>query len=450
VERLGILDLSDTDTSQTALHLARNTAQNQSGEAVSAERLAYVAQKMTLERSVVNQFAARVADDFGVGKDADAPKVAFLFMVEKDLQQPKLWVEFFKDAPRDQFSIYIHQSSEKETEQPPQLPLSEFGAARVPWVRSSWCALFGVEVASLITAMDGDPGNVQFVFAGDSTVPFKSFEYVHKQLVVKTPKTSKFCLATAAKWLNSRDEMASSEVTEGCIFKDFLRMHNPRVMKHHQWMILSREHAATVVKRATKALEIFEEAWLKAAPDIRNAADGCSDESVPLTALLADVDLEGKSTGNTWADLARIGVELQCATFVAWRHCFQGSELSLDHGYWTNMSTYLNHPGELLTMLMSDGHFDFMKSSFKMAFNGFPHVFNEVDHSYLKRLVVNEGFMFARKFGDVVNVKSDFGQKEDILKVLPALWNEKPIGNPEERTWIHLETKGMPGPLTVP
>ena len=54
--------------------------------------------------------------------------------------------------------------------------------------------------------------------------------------------------------------------------------------------MLSREHAATVVRRADEALDVWNRSWSYAAPDLLHMAEGCSDESVPIDALLYDLE----------------------------------------------------------------------------------------------------------------------------------------------------------------
>ena len=71
------------------------------------------------------------------------------------------------------------------------------------------CALFGVEVASLFHAMQ-DPANLQFVFVSDSSVPLKPFAYVHKELALNSPETSKICLASGAYFNKAKTEFCKA------------------------------------------------------------------------------------------------------------------------------------------------------------------------------------------------------------------------------------------------
>lgn len=262
-------------------------------------RMEYVKSKMAIEYEVIKPFTSK-ADSLQVELASGTPKVAFLFLTMKDFPWEELWEKFFHDAPKSQYSIYFHRALLKDEEQRKthKLPLAKYGPIDVPWVRTAWCALFGVEVASLFAAME-DPLNVQFVFVSDSSVPLKPFSYVYNELARNSPQTSKICLASRAASPHAKSEFTTQESTRSCFFRDFLRDINPRTMKHHQWAVFNRPHAWKIVKYAEEALIVYEVAWLNAAPDLDVTAEGCSDEAVPLTALLHSLEAEKKSTGTT-------------------------------------------------------------------------------------------------------------------------------------------------------
>ena len=262
-------------------------------------RMEYVKSKMAIEYEVIKPFTSK-ADSLQVELASGTPKVAFLFLTMKDFPWEELWDKFFQDAPKSQYSIYIHRALLKDEEQrkTQKLPLAKYGPIDVPWVRTAWCALFGVEVASLFAAME-DPLNVQFVFVSDSSVPLKPFSYVYDELARNSPQTSKICLASRAMSPHAKSEFTTQESTRSCFFRDFLRDINPRTMKHHQWAVFNRPHAWKIVKYAEEALIVYEVAWLNAAPDLDVTAEGCSDEAVPLAALLYSLEAEKKSTGTT-------------------------------------------------------------------------------------------------------------------------------------------------------
>jgi len=410
------------------------------GPSMSEKRASYIQEKLSIEREVLEQFTE--LDVESNHSLQDKPKVAFLFLTMKDLQWPSLWEDFFAPAKADDYSIYVHQAALPDPKAADTaLPLSQFGAISVPWVKTGWCALFGVEVAILRAALQ-DKANSQFIFVSDSTVPLKRFDYVYQQLIVNSPLTSKFCLASEATHAFAKQEIVAQESSRRCIFKDFIRRIDARTLKHHQWAVLARQHAVMVVRRASSALEIFARSWMDAAPDV-DGAEGCSDEAVPLTAMLHDIEARGASTGNTWKDLTRLGVEQNCLTYVRWRNCFAGTELDLRSAASDIQNLWKNF-GEMFSGFASTGR-DFMKSKMKRDLNGLPHVFDKISEDYLRKMV-RQNFMFARKFmpGLEVTMNDPSIPPQLLSELLPRLWEDVKPQQSQILTWGRLETDGRP------
>ncbi|CAE7158703.1 unnamed protein product [Symbiodinium pilosum] len=234
-------------------------------------------------------------------------------------------------------------------------------------------------------------------------------------------------------------ETIRNELKRKCVFRDFYRSIHPRIVKHHQWVVLMRDHAEVIIQRAVEALDMWKDTWQLAAPDLLNMGEGCSDESVPVVALLLDVELSERSTGNTWADLTRIGVEQQCLTYVLWRHCFTESRLDHSENIAKDLDIVFKH-GQF--RMLTDREFNFFKSALKRELNGYPAVFDTLSIEYLWKLV-QEGFMFARKFVKGLRVAVGNGHFP-LAAVLPALWDLIDEGNASKRIWTRLSTEGKP------
>jgi len=325
-------------------------------------------------------------------------KLAFLFLLRDVAEQEAVWDEFFRGADAGQFSVYVHRS------EPRSSPGSFEGlpnSAQVPYTRSDWCALMGVEVAALLEALR-DPRNQQFAFVSHNAVPLKSFDYVYQSLVAGSASTSKFCFA------------AGVDQAGDCRFRDENRDRGARVLKHHQWVVLSRAHAEAVVARAEGALLRYDALREERAGRYRDPKM-CSDESVPVMALLDELPTaaapaspalrgrageEEEEEQRIWRDLERLGVEQRCTTFTYWTGCMTGSPLELPQA---------DAAGGL-----------------------HPHAFREVEPGYLRRLV--EGpLLFARKFpaGSVVRIANGTGPALPLRDALPAMWAA--AGLPQDR-----------------
>jgi len=420
---------------------------------VGAKRRNYMEEKLRVDREALQSSSVPSVLPAWPG---NTRQVAFLFLTVDGLDFEDLWDKFFGDASAyGAYSIYVHRAGAREKSGirfaerfsgwgmrwSATLPLRRWGAVELAQVENRWCALFGLEVALLAKALQ-DPHNQQFVFVSHNTIPLKSFDYVYKQLVLNSPSTSKFCFAEPAFHKLATYETIRNEIRRSCVFRDFWQSYSPRTLKHHQWVVLSREHAAIVVRRAEKALDTWHKSWVQAAPDLLHMAEGCSDESAPIDALLYDLEHKGSSTGNTWADFTRMGIEQQCLTFVLWRHCFTETRLEYSENIAKDLDAVFKH-GEL--RMLTDREFNFFKSALKRELNGYPAIFDSITIDYLWKLV-QEGFMFARKF--VKGIKVKVGDSEFSLDmVLPLLWDIVDDFNASQRVWSRLSIEGQPRPI---
>lgn len=316
------------------------------------------------------------------------PKVAFLFLVMDGVEHEAAWDAFFEQAPLDAYSIFVHRASLEPVAAP---PFAKWGAVMVPQVPSRWCALSGVEIALLGEALT-DRANTQFVFLSHQTIPLKPFKYVYGELLDRSPRSSKLCFS----------------------------QNQPRVsMKHHQWSVLSREHAFRLVENAERVIHTTYAALQKA--DV----GCCGDELSIATALV--LDRYGDEPPDMWRtseeDLRDIGVEKACLTWVYWNdEDFVGTllEIGARHG----APHAFGPPGE---------HEEYA----------------HVEHNYLETLVARQGFMFGRKFLSGCLVKT--GEHYlPLAVVLPVLWGQLDTNEAEQfnkvslPVWSAMNPEGMP------
>jgi len=283
---------------------------------------------------------------------------------------------------------------------------------------------------AMLTAALRDERNVQFVFLSQDTVPLKTFSYVHRNLVDRSRDKSKFCFAEPARHESAIVEQITNELQQRCIFRDFYSALQPRVMKHHQWIVLSRQHATIIAREARNGMDVWADTWRQAAPDLTTMGEGCSDESVPVTTLLREAAKSNATTGNAIDDLEAMGVERNCLTFVHWYNCFQHTDFHMKG--WGTL-TSLHYRGEDLFRYAFDNDFDFVHET-KM--NGFPTKYNTVKLSYLEAMAA-EGFMFARKFPRGSNVSTQ-SANVSLSALLPEVWGRINETKAEQSRWTHL------------
>merc|ERR1712072_1060136 len=193
------------------------------------------------------------------------------------------------------------------------------------------------------------------------------------------------------------------------------------VLKHHQWVILSREHADIVLNaEGRSSLDRYNE--------LREIKEGlytdpkmCSDEAVPSLALIAHAKKMGKleewereDATKVFKALESIGVEQRCTTFVYWDQCLANTTFDLGKNY--------------------------RKRIGKILF-GHPFPLENLDQSYLNPLVASPSFLFARKFrknatGKVVSKSSSSSSAPS--KGLRSIWGQR-----KQEPVVFLNTSGI-------
>jgi len=318
-----------------------------------------------------SSFAASAHSIDGV---APPPKVAYLFLIDDALWHPLVWSNFFKGAADTDYVIYVHATDTDLIASGHIEGLD--GAKIIQMVPNGWCALFGVEVALVAAALE-DESVQHLIFVSADSVPLKSFAETH-QMLTTDAEHSTFC--------------TSSEERTGTACGFFSSWDSSSLFpKHEQWITLSRLHAIALMKYARSALSAF------VVEDIK-ADSACSDENVPLRAVLMD---HWSSSSNAVHALA---VKNVCRTFVYWPGCMPDSlgidaTTGVDKDTWNGKDVVVHHDP-------TGWH---------------PSSFESVPASYLQALS-QAGYLFMRKLSVNTTVTSGKGQrlKLPLDKALPA------------------------------
>jgi len=417
------------------------------GGHASPQRKVFMEEKYAVDRAVLEKHSSLDDVQSSSGSFEGAPKIAFLFEIQKHLKSPSIWEAFFEDAPHGTYSIYFSRTKvpDNATDSVP-LPLAKYGAKSVPHMETQWCALYGGQVGLIYHALR-DPNNVQFMILSDSTAPIKSFKYIYGELAQRTPHTSKFCLATPALYVKARDHYTTTLFAHPCPFRSFFHQYNPKIRKHDTWIVVSREHAQTMVRRSVRDLDTFFDAWRQAAPDWYHTGEGCSCEGTALLTIMEELEAVGRSSGDYYEDLKRANVDAQCVTMVSWRNCFVGSHLNTDsiskalHLIW-------KYAMPEFWRVLTEENVDWLNSDIKKALNGFPQEFYEVELDYLKALAA-EGFMFMRKVPPDSQVIMPDGSFKPMTEVLPTIWAQVDEDQARASPWSSIDASwqvpGFPG-----
>ncbi|XP_042477506.1 glycosyltransferase BC10-like isoform X2 [Macadamia integrifolia] len=165
-------------------------------------------------------------------------KIAFLFLVRRDLPLDFIWETFFQNADAANFSIYIHSEpglvfDESTTGSPFFYGRQLNESVKVMWGESSM-----IEAERLlIGAALKDPANQRFILLSDSCVPLYNFSYIYNY-VMSSPRS----------FMDSFHDTKELDTKEG--------RYNPKMSpviprdkwrKGSQWITLVREDARVVV-----------------------------------------------------------------------------------------------------------------------------------------------------------------------------------------------------------
>jgi hypothetical protein len=106
-------------------------------------------------------------------------KIAFCFLIYKEIYHEDLWNEYLKNIDPNKYSIYIHY---KENQ-----PLKHFEKHKLNHtIETCWGCLSVVQAQNLILKEAlKDKNNQHFVWLSDSCIPIKSFNYIYNYLDTK-------------------------------------------------------------------------------------------------------------------------------------------------------------------------------------------------------------------------------------------------------------------------
>lgn len=218
------------------LHSGRHTTR----EASNATRNGFLRSDLRERREADNS----TAHNTGAGV------VYFLFLIKDSLPHASLWQSFFAGAPVGSYQVLVHCSdangcARKGVNQMPNFKI-------IPTTPTWYCHDLVTAMAHLLSAAlslnaaQTIPGGYEkFVFLSESTLPAKSFRYVHATLL--QDNDSDFCLFPSNQW-------GSAEI-------DGKRV---QLVKHHQWVVLNRPHAELFVNswKPVDARGVWQ-VWLK-------------------------------------------------------------------------------------------------------------------------------------------------------------------------------------------
>jgi hypothetical protein len=324
----------------------------------------------------------------------DRPQLVFLFLVYDRINNEEIWDRFF--APAIHGSDYIALVHCKSVPDCQRNIKSPHRYEIIPSVETKYCTDLVSGMNALLQAGSNYAGasgraDDKFIFISDSTLPVKPFSAVQNRLS-GTGTNSNFCVFPRNEWAEIQEPASIGLV--------------PSVraaVKHHQWMIVSRTHAAQVLKRSHEYRDLMVQFHMNQGIGGTLKNTGCLDEFWHFAIIFGTIAHATnpqmiQMAGLTGRPLSTTDYEIQgqCDTFVQWVPRAIGSA--------NNMTLLAQH-------LSSDGGVDMTPASDKR-----PAAFHRLSRSSVIQFR-DSWFLFARKVDD----GAKFAGCEPLVEVFDKL-----------------------------
>ncbi|KAI3456517.1 hypothetical protein Pfo_013180 [Paulownia fortunei] len=242
------------------------------------------------------------------------PKIAFLFLVRRNLLLDFLWESFFENVDKANFSIYIHSEPGLVFDESTTRSAFFFNRQLKNSIKVAWGEASMIEAERLLfkEALQ-DPANQRFVLLSDSCVPLYNFSYIYKYLM-DSPRSF------VDSFLDKKDVRYNPKMSPVIPKKKW--------RKGSQWVNLIRRHAEVVVDDEI-VFPVFRK-FCKRRPPI-DASSGkknlklqkqhnCIPDEHYVQTLLAMNDLEAE-------------LERRTVTYTSWNQSMANTENEAWHPY---------------------------------------------------------------------------------------------------------------------
>ncbi|XP_020222044.1 glycosyltransferase BC10 [Cajanus cajan] len=310
------------------------------------------------------------------------PKIAFLFLVRRNLPLDFLWDAFFQNAHVSRFSIYVHSAPgfvfhESTTKSHFFYGRQITNSIQVLWGESS---MIQAERLLLAAALE-DPANQRFVLLSDSCVPLYNFSYVYNYVMV-SPRSF------VDSFLDAKEGRYNPKMSP--------KIPREKWRKGSQWITVVRKHAEVIVDDDV-IFSVFKKYCKRRPPiDTRKGKlnlklqkqHNCIPDEHYVQTLLAMHGLEGE-------------LERRTLTFTLWN---QSATKMENKGWHPFTFTYSNAGPQRIKEI-----------------KGINHVYYETEYriEWCRRNSTSVPcFLFARKFSEGAAMRL---LSEDVVNDHPAL-----------------------------
>ncbi|XP_052735133.1 glycosyltransferase BC10 isoform X3 [Vigna angularis] len=206
------------------------------------------------------------------------PKIAFLFLVRRNLPLDFLWDAFFQNGDVSRFSIYVHSTPGFVLDESTTRSQFFYGrqisnSIQVLWGESS---MIQAERLLLEAALE-DPSNQRFVLLSDSCVPLYNFSYVYNYVMVSpksfvdsfldvkegryNPKMSP--KIPREKWRKGSQRRPPIDTSKGKLNLKLQKLHNCIPDEHYVQTLLAMHGLESELERRTITYTLWNQSTTK-------------------------------------------------------------------------------------------------------------------------------------------------------------------------------------------
>lgn len=189
-----------------------------------------------------------------ISRTSIKPKIAFLWMIYDNINQPVIWRHFFDNADPSLYTIYIHQKNFKLLD-------PSFERYKVKTVPTGYGTMdFWTCMNYLIKLALEDEHNTRFVFISQACIPLKSFDYIYSDAMSLSTSWINECIK-----LSDKDKIPPGKyVCYDCDSNRYKHVldrgyHSSKLKKSPNWMMLIRSHASFFVRNEKEILHLYDD-----------------------------------------------------------------------------------------------------------------------------------------------------------------------------------------------
>lgn len=171
-------------------------------------------------------------------------KIGFLFMIYNKLEKEDLWYMFFKDIPKDKYSLYIHSKYTPEFEN------SFFNNFIIPERHDTeWGTYSLVNVQNKLFKKAFDDDCYKYIILSDTHIPLHTFDFIYNFLTQNNNSyVYSFIIKKNSSIYNERFKSINN-----------IKKYNiDNFMYGNQWNILNKDHVEFLLTNEKEFEEIFK------------------------------------------------------------------------------------------------------------------------------------------------------------------------------------------------